>query len=188
MLPDFANITYLQHGSALQQAVFHLLYDNKILYHLKPVRPVLAGTLPLNIFIEGKSDLDILGESDDFKTVEKILRHNFSSYADFFIEDKLVQNQPTLLCRFNVEAFPIEVFVQPIPVNQQYGYRHMVIEHWLLEKHGKPFIKQIMELKRNGIKTEPAFADLLRLKGNPYEALLDFERDAEFLRYASAKA
>lgn len=188
LLPDFANISYLQHGSALQQEIYHLIHDKKILYHLKPIWPVLAGTLPLNLFIEGKSDLDILGEATDLKIVEKILLTNFSDYDGFITEEKIIQRQPTLLCRFSIHSIPFEVFVQNVPVKQQYGYRHMVIEYWLLAKHGADLGLRILELKQSGLKTEPAFAHALQLKGNPYEALLEFERDAEFKNYISAKA
>jgi hypothetical protein len=183
LLPDFANISYLQTGSALQQKGFHLLYDKKILYHLKAAQPVLVGTLPLNIFITGKSDLDILGRATDFKTVEKILLTNFSGFERFILEEKLVRQQPTLICRFQINTVPAELFIQNTPVKEQYGYRHMVIEHWLLTKYGEGFRKKIIELKRKGMKTEPAFAELLGLKGDPYESLLDFENDPEFGRY-----
>jgi hypothetical protein len=188
LLPDFVNISYLQHGSALQQSVFRLLQNKKILYHLRPVRPVVAGTLPLNIFIEGKSDIDILGHSNDFETVEKILLTHFSGHDGFFIEKKPIRQQPTLICRFSVNTMPVELFIQDMPVKEQYGYRHMVIEHWLLTKYGEPFRQQVIKLKKKGMKTEPAFATLLHLSGDPYEVLLDFERDAEFIMYASGKA
>ena len=48
----------------------------------------------------------------------------------------------------------------------------MLIEHEILELKGPPFKAVILELKRAGLKTEPAFAKALGLTGNPYEELL----------------
>jgi len=53
----------------------------------------------------------------------------------------------------------------------------MVIEYQLLVKHGSVCREKIIELKKQGFKTEPAFAFLLGLKGNPYEELLKYEND-----------
>ncbi|MGL4365226.1 MAG: DUF4269 domain-containing protein [Cetobacterium sp.] len=44
-----------------------------------------------------------------------------------------------------------------------------------MSKTMKKFQDKIVSLKRAGIKTEPAFAKLLELNGNPYEELLNFE-------------
>jgi hypothetical protein len=48
----------------------------------------------------------------------------------------------------------------------------MIIEHRVLIEKGEKFRQEIIKLKRQGLKTEPAFAKLLGLDGNPYEALL----------------
>ncbi len=71
--------------------------------------------------------------------------------------------------------FEIEIFGQSIPTKQQFAYRHLIVEHHLLNKHGEEFRQQIIELKRQGHKTEPAFALALGLTGDPYTELLNFE-------------
>ena len=43
-----------------------------------------------------------------------------------------------------------------------------------MQKMGPAFKEQIRGLKRNGLKTEPAFAKLLGLNGDPYRAVLDY--------------
>jgi len=48
----------------------------------------------------------------------------------------------------------------------------MIIEYRILLEKGEDFRKQLIELKRQGLKTEPAFALLLGLEGNPYTELL----------------
>lgn len=61
---------------------------------------------------------------------------------------------------------------------QRKGYRAitasgiMVAEWKILAEKGDSFKQKILELKRSGIKTEPAFAQMLGLKGDPYQAVL----------------
>jgi hypothetical protein len=176
MLPDFKDIIYLNNGSPQQQKAYAVLTESKILYHLQPFHPTLAGTMPLDIFIEGKSDLDILCEAASFESVENVLLKCFVNETGFSIYRKDIQGIDTLLCNFMLQSFPVEIFCQAIAPTHQLAYRHMVIEYRLLKKYGEPFKKEVLKLKKQGIKTEPAFAILLRLSGNPYEALLALEQ------------
>ena len=48
----------------------------------------------------------------------------------------------------------------------------MLAEYKILNNKGLEFKNEIKELKAKGIKTEPAFAKLLGLKGDPYLELL----------------
>ena len=69
-----------------------------------------------------------------------------------------------------------EIFGQNIPTEKQNAYRHMLIEKEILNERGIEFRNKIMELKHSGIKTEPAFAQLIGLTGNLYKALLKLEK------------
>lgn len=51
----------------------------------------------------------------------------------------------------------------------------MIVEYILIDEYGKKFRQQIIELKRQGHKTEPAFGLALNLTGDPYMELLRFE-------------
>ena len=51
----------------------------------------------------------------------------------------------------------------------------MIIEYDLLNKYGETFRQQIIQLKRKGYKTEPAFCKALGIEGNPYLELLKYE-------------
>ncbi|MBT1698478.1 DUF4269 domain-containing protein [Fulvivirgaceae bacterium PWU4] len=175
MLPDFENISYLRSGSPIQRKAYDLLIHSKILYHLRPFRPILTGTLPLDLFIDGKSDLDIICQSSDFESVEKFLLRTFAAYSGFSILQKNTRSVPTLICRFHLEGFLFELFFQATDPREQMAYRHMLIEYKLLEKGGDTFRRRVMELKMQGTKTEPAFAVLLGLQGDPYESLLSLE-------------
>ncbi|HEY0655930.1 MAG TPA: DUF4269 domain-containing protein [Chryseosolibacter sp.] len=157
--------------------------NSKILYHLQPFKPVLTGTLPLDLFIPGKSDLDIIIQSDRLQIMEQNLLSTFANKKKLTTKFSMIRKRPTLVCRFIQQDFPIEIFCQPVPVKQQMAYRHMIIEHWLLHTRGPAFRKKIHELKKDGVKTEPAFAQLLNLEGDPYDALLRFEEDEAFKRF-----
>ncbi len=50
----------------------------------------------------------------------------------------------------------------------------MVIEHKLLLERGEEFRLKIVDLKKQGYKTEPAFAMLLGLENDPYNEMLNF--------------
>jgi len=52
----------------------------------------------------------------------------------------------------------------------------MIIENRILKEKGSKFKQRLKELKADGIKTEPAFAKLLGLHGNPYTELLKLEK------------
>jgi hypothetical protein len=90
-------------------------------------------------------------------------------------------------------SIEVEIFAQNRATDQQNGYLHMIKEAQVLdyfekkekmeEKEGtffgakKSFREGIIELKRSGVKTEPAFVQLLGIGGddiNPYEALLEY--------------
>jgi len=47
-------------------------------------------------------------------------------------------------------------------------------EFQILEKEGEAFKHKIIALKKQGVKTEPAFAKVLDLVGDPYEAILKY--------------
>jgi hypothetical protein len=59
-------------------------------------------------------------------------------------------------------------------VMEQVAYRHMVVEWNILAANDDNFRGEIIRLKKSGMKTEPAFAQLLQLDGDPYQALLSY--------------
>lgn len=141
---------------------------------LKAYSPVLCGTIPLNINVAG-SDLDIICEATNFERLENTLRQHYAQLVDFSIRYAEVRHVPSLIANFSSEDFKIEVFAQATPVKQQYAFRHMCVEKRILELAGYSFRQQVMRLKEEGVKTEPAFAQLLSLSGDPYDALLELE-------------
>ena len=170
----FNTINYLQLGTLLQQRAYTVLTANTIMEKLQDFTPILAGTIPLNIDIEG-SDLDILCYWEDEADFVKTIRDNFKDYDGFTLQQVIINNQKTVLANFWCDGFTIEVFGQNIPSKQQMGYLHMVAEYKILNHFGEDFRQQIIALKKTGYKTEPAFAKLLNLESDPYDALLEYK-------------
>ena len=75
----------------------------------------------------------------------------------------------------NGNLVEIEIFGQNVPTELQNGYKHMIIEDKILQSRDENFRLEIIKLKQNGYKTEPAFAFLLGLNGDPYAELLKYK-------------
>jgi hypothetical protein len=170
----FLNIHYLKQGNQRQQSAYQTLVSHQIMEKLEAYNPILTGTIPINIDIES-SDLDIICHWEDKGTFIETLTKLFATEKDFHLRECLIENQKTIVCNFKIDTFEIEVFGQNIPSEHQNAYRHMLIEYQILQSEGEDFRLKIIELKKNGYKTEPAFAKLLDLEGNPYHALLAYQ-------------
>ncbi|OBY80898.1 hypothetical protein BBG47_03425 [Paenibacillus sp. KS1] len=167
---------YLLYGSADQVDVYHLLQEHRIMEILEPYTPVLIGTLPISIHIPG-SDLDIACEVHDFTAFERLVREHFGYYDEFDLVRRTADGIERIKVNFRCGKWPVEIFGQPIASVSQNGFRHMEIEDCLLRKYGESFRKEVISLKQRGMKTEPAFALLLQLDGDPYEQLLRIDCD-----------
>lgn len=171
---NFLNINYLKHGNQRQQSAYQTLTNHQIMEKLEAYNPILTGTIPINIDIES-SDLDVICYWENKGNFIETLTKLFATEKDFHLRECLIENQKTIVCNFKVDTFEIEVFGQNIPSENQNAYRHMLIEHQILQSEGEDFRLKIIELKKNGYKTEPAFAKLLDLEGNPYHSLLAYQ-------------
>ena len=169
--PDFDTISYLANGTPRQKQAHEVLTRHGIMEVLKSYTPILVGTIPVNINIKS-SDLDVICEYHNKAQFAGHLKDHFSIFPKFELTEATINGQETILANFMADDFEIEIFGQPVPVKQQYGYRHMMIEHELLQRKGEVFRQEIISLKEQGFKTEPAFAKALGLTGNPYEELL----------------
>ncbi|MCU0368737.1 MAG: DUF4269 domain-containing protein [Cyclobacteriaceae bacterium] len=174
MSRHFHDLTYLLHGSLLQQSGFHAIQNIKVLEILHEYNPFLAGTLPLDIFIEG-SDLDIICYAKELEYFAELVTRSFNHYADFSISKSIINKTNTVIATFHAHGFRFELFGQPVLIEDQMAYRHLIKEYEILKTKGTEFKKQVIALKQCGVKTEVAFAQLLSLSGDPYEALLAYQ-------------
>ncbi|MEE1945947.1 DUF4269 domain-containing protein [Pedobacter sp. KR3-3] len=170
---DFEKLDYLKSGNKLQQKAYRLLTDHQVFEKLATFHPVLTGTIPINIAI-ATSDLDVICHCTTLNEFKQSLIDYFCQEKDFELREVEINDQQTIIANFKIEDFELEIFGQATPAQQQNAYRHMLIEHQVLMAKGELFRQQIIMLKKQGYKTEPAFAKLLGLEGDPYEALLNF--------------
>ncbi|SEU24230.1 DUF4269 domain-containing protein [Paenibacillus sp. NFR01] len=166
-----STIEYLRRGSAPQPEVYALLQELRIMEHLADYSPLLVGTVPLGLEVEG-SDLDIVCEVHEPEAFILAAGRFFGGQGGFSAVTRPVAGIPRTVIRFSAGGWPIELFGQPVPSARQNGYLHMLAEWRILRQLGPEFREAVIRLKRAGVKTEPAFARLLRLEGDPYEALL----------------
>lgn len=172
---NFTSIDYLKHGTTKQQEVYTVLTQCNLFENLAEFNPVLVGTFPIGIDIE-TSDLDIACQWKDSDLFIEKLEQLFSSYEGFNLRKFKLDNQITIIANFTVLDFEFEIFGQNIPVVEQNGFRHMIVEAKILEEKDEEFKQKIIELKKQGFKTEPAFAMLLGLSGDPYQELLKYKK------------
>ncbi|MFZ6000897.1 MAG: DUF4269 domain-containing protein [Bacteroidota bacterium] len=170
---NFADLIYLESGSEMQQRGIVAIRKSGVFDILKPFDPVLAGTLPLDLFTP-TSDLDILCYAPDPLTFFDFAKSALGHFEKFRIYQVIINGEEAIIVNFFFGGFAFEVFAQKIPVTEQTAYRHLLIEHQILQQQGESFREKVMDLKLKGVKTEPAFAYVLQLKGDPYEALLHY--------------
>jgi hypothetical protein len=171
----FKSIHYLKSGNEKQRHALRAMTELGIFEDMAEYNPVLCGTVPIGIDVDG-SDLDIVMEVHDFIRFSNTAVSLYQGFEGFACKEKILKSIPTIKVNFFFGGFQFELFGQPVPVEQQNAYRHMLVEHYLLTKY--PKIKQdVIMLKKQGIKTEPAFARILGLEGDPYEELLLLEKN-----------
>ncbi|MCP4153163.1 MAG: DUF4269 domain-containing protein [bacterium] len=172
---QWKNPAYLKTGNPKQKNAFATLQKLNIFPLLDSFNPVLVGTIPIAIDTED-SDLDIINEVYEPGVFKETLTKHFRDSTNFSLYQDEIKGILSTIAHFDFDGFKIEVFGQPLPVEKQDAFRHMVVEHRILVLMGNGFKEKIIALKENGIKTEPAFGRLLGLDNDPYKALLDLER------------
>ncbi len=146
---------------------------SRVLEVLAGFDPHVAGTLPLGLDLP-TSDVDILCHCPDAAVFAGTLWDIFRD-ADGFSIRQWVGDGHAIVAGFEMHGWPFEIFGQAVAVTEQDGWRHFLVERRLLAMGGEGFRSAIMRARRSGAKTEPAFAVVLGLAGDPYRALLDLE-------------
>lgn len=173
-MPNYRKIEYLSHGNPRQKAACAAIERLHILEILQDFDPILVGTIPLAIDIAG-SDLDIVCQVDHFERFSQLLFSNFGTCKDYRQQKKSGPKGLILVSNFQFMGFEFEIYASSEPVESLNGYRHMIIEDRILKLLGDTFRREVIARKEKGLKTEPAFASLLKLDGDPYKSLLSLE-------------
>ncbi|KGX87128.1 DUF4269 domain-containing protein [Pontibacillus marinus] len=162
----------METGNKKQQEAYAAIKNLDILKHLKSYTPVLCGTLPIGIDITS-SDLDIIMEVHDFNLFEEKVKALYSNKKNFKVKRITIRGREVVKSNFIFNNFEFELFGQSTPVHKQNAYLHMIIEHNLMEND--PSLKEeVIKLKKQGYKTEPAFCKVLNITGDSYSGLIQF--------------
>ncbi len=167
---DLESHLYLKEGNETQKKLFDDLETWKILKSLHGFKPTVVGTIPLGVDLPN-SDVDILTKFNLPSHLVKICYAKFRNFEKFHLEEKNIHGEPTILVKFKTRLFHYEIFGQKIEPNLQEGFIHMKVEERILNLATKSFRDKVLELKRGGMKTEPAFSQLLGLHGDPYKRI-----------------
>jgi len=157
------------------------LADSGVLNRLAAFDPHIAGTPPLGLDLPN-SDIDILCNAPDPQAFAAAVWAAYRDLPGFAMWQWQGSDRP-VVARFHYADWLFELFGQACPVAEQLGWRHFAIEQRLLALGGEPFRAAVMARRHAGAKTEPAFAQVLGLPGDPYTALLTLEQlDDDTLR------
>lgn len=154
-----------------------VIQELDLLGSLAAFDPVVIGTPPLGIATED-SDIDIACSADELADFADLVNELFGQLARFSLERVEHLAEPALAASFLSSGWVVELFCQRQRTEDQWGVRHFRIERRLLAL--EPLLRpEILKLKRSGLKTEPAFAQLLGLSGDPYEAIIALEQKSD---------
>jgi hypothetical protein len=185
---DLYSIDYLKDGSPRQQRAYTVLSELGLMEKISQwtggeiemgLHLTLAGSVPIDVAL-AESDLDIIICAPDLKAMGEIFRRELGSFEAFRQERGIVLGVATLMTHFEFGGEVFEIFTQNVPIPRQNAVIHLLVEERLLLLGGDGFREKVMELRRSGLKTEPAFGEVLGLE-EPYRDLLDLEdlTDAE---------
>ncbi|MCW2259876.1 MULTISPECIES: DUF4269 domain-containing protein [Sphingobacterium] len=167
---DFRNINYLKLGNTKQRKIHNIITKYQLFEILNDYKPILVGTIPINIDIE-ESDVDIILQAHNLKELTQLLLKSFAQFAQFRLS---TFSNGALTSNFMLEDTLIEIYATDIDTEKQNGYLHMIKEYEILQARNDSFKMEIIKLKKQGIKTEPAFCKLLNISGDPYVELLNY--------------
>ncbi len=166
------DIHHLRNGTRTQRAAWAAVSRSGILTYLADFDARWVGTIPIDVDIPG-SDVDVICFAPNLDLLEERLSVWLQPYGVFRLARKTRYEYPILVAEFDFMEWPFQVYGSPVPVDEQRAWVHMVAEAYLLAQGGEALRRAVRALKLTGEKTEPAFAQVLGLAGDPYEVLYE---------------
>lgn len=148
-----------------------------LLDELREFDPRVVGTLPLGLSTR-TSDIDVVCHVRDAAAFAEAVWRRYRCCDGFAIYQWCSSRRPVIV-RFEWDGWPFELFGDPRPVDQQEGWLHFEVERRLLALDDGPLRKAVAGLRARGMKTEPAFAAVLGIAGDPYVGLLALARESD---------
>lgn len=154
--------------------------DARVAEHLDGFDWRIVGTPPLGI-ATANSDIDIICHASDYEQFAKIVWLSFGYYLDFSLR-QWIFGERCVVCDFFFDGWTFQIFGDRRPIVDHAAWRHFVVEQRLLALGGESLRQSVLAERAQGLKTEPAFAKALGLRGDPFLAMDHlFERDSEYL-------
>lgn len=167
---NWRRFSYLQEGTPRQRKAHDTLVDLKIFEHLRRFDPALVSTVCVGLDVSG-SDLDVICEVRDQVDFRSTVENLYGDQQRFQVWKRA---GGAVVARFDTEVFPVEIFGTEQRVETQAAWQHLTVMKRLVEIEPR-LREKVRERKRAGCGTEPAFAKLLGLEGDPYEAMLSLK-------------
>lgn len=153
-----------------------LVSELNLLEMFKDHQPFIAGTVPLAIDLPS-ADLDLLVCFAHVAAFKDMCQQGFALLPEFEISQGEISKLQYCLCRFDYRGIPVEIFCSSLSTFKQNGYLHFNSEEKILKYAPATWTQQILELKGSGLKTEPAFAQLLQSgEVDAYQFILDLQK------------
>lgn len=147
------------------------IYDCRILQELERYNPTVVSTILVGLDTDD-SDIDIICSYNLQLTFFKDLKLLMSNYSNGNCNKK----DNYVIAQFQYAGSFFEIFGANQKIELQMAFRHYQIMKRLSQIGGTNFRDVVKAIKKTGIKTEPAIASILKLKGNPYDSILLLEQ------------
>lgn len=143
----------------------------RVFEQLAAFDPRWVGSIPLDIHGPG-ADADIAcSAGPDLAVFGQALAMAFADHG-VIVTDNMHAGEASVIARFTLHGLPVEIFGRKRPVETHESYVHWLAEDRLLRLAGEALRKDVRAAKAEGLKTEPAFAKVLNLGGDPHSELL----------------
>jgi hypothetical protein len=159
-----------------------ILERGAVFERLREFDPRWVGSTPLDIHGPG-ADADIAcSAGPDLARFRTALRDTFFAEGAE-VADNIHAGEPSVIARLELEGMPVEIFGRARPVETHESYIHWYAEHRLLTLAEDRLRRDVRDAKASGLKTEPAFAAVLGLGGDPFVEILKLASPSDTALY-----